>query len=96
MDYGHTYATESGERAMLYVTDDFTAPERIELSRNGETVIFSRVLPSSLYCGDVPRIPGSCGSDDCHRIPLGYCKCGRHGTDADGNPVRVPFVRAVR
>lgn len=96
MDIGHTYATPTGERVMLYTTEDFTVPERIELDRDGTRVTFSRLLPSSIYCGDVVGVSGHCTSADCHRLPLGECQCGRHGRDAEGHKVPVKFIRAVR
>lgn len=96
MDTGHTYGTPAGLRVMLYVTDDFTVPETIELTRDGQQVTFHRISPNSLYCADVSGVSGSCGSADCHRMPLGQCQCGRHGRGPDGETVPLRFVRAVR
>ena len=89
MDIGHTYGIPSGQRVMLYAEPAFTAPETLTLEQDGKAVTFSRLAPESLYCGDVVGIAGSCANPDCHRSPLGVCRCGRH----EG---RQSFVRAVR
>ena len=89
MDHGHTFSTPYGDRVMLYAPPEFTPPERLVLSFGGEAVTFSRLDPAVLLCDDVPGIKGHCTSPDCHRSPLGVCKCGRHKG-------KQPYVRAVR
>ncbi|MDM4761905.1 hypothetical protein QT381_02660 [Galbitalea sp. SE-J8] len=89
MEIGHTYATPYGQMAMIWASEEFTPPERITLSMDGVEVGFSRIEPRSIYCDDVPGVPGHCNNADCHRKPLGVCGCGRHHG-------KQPFVRAVR
>lgn len=88
MDFGHTYANPAGLRAMLYVEPHVTVPERLELSIDGKPVVLSRLAPRSLECFDVAGVSGHCTNRDCHRMPLGECRCGRHTG-------RVSFSRAV-
>lgn len=78
MHKGYTYGITIDNRyesVALYANPDFEPPETITLEFRGKPAIFTRMSDRQLSCH---KADGGCGSEECHRWRLGFCRCGFH------------------
>lgn len=95
MDIGHTYSSLARARAVLYAQPGVEVPATLTLTEQGAPVEYFLLSDTSLHCGSVRGVTGSCESFDCHRLVLGECQCGRHGVGPDGEKTPVRYSKAV-
>lgn len=97
MDVGYTFGSPDGQRASIYLPPPLEPPiELVATAPDGSTVTFARISDRELDCGSVAGIPGDCKSEDCHRLKLGVCRCGRHRNVFDPPTDPRPTIRLRR